>query len=80
MSVKLWALKVGELRPLGDDVLLLLAARCAMRVERRVRLHRDVGRDPRRRHGARGREFGVTPAALRTLAPLWSAGKPHWVP
>lgn len=33
MSVKAWALKVGELRPLGDHALLFLAARCAMRVE-----------------------------------------------
>lgn len=33
MSVKLWALKVGELRPLDDHALLLFAARCAMRVE-----------------------------------------------
>ena len=32
MSLRRWALKPGELRPLGRDGLLLLAARCALRV------------------------------------------------
>lgn len=188
MSVKLWALKVGELRPLGDHALLFLAARCAMRVEpwlpagakadwkrgleavcRGGGASSDLGRalsdrgavacnrlaatdEPLGRcmnystqtlcaaleaagsadratrckrvidaakyassigavlaHAGRvsaprgtdavtfactamwdairsdiaavaGAPSGVTPAALRTLAPLWSAGKPRWVP
>jgi len=33
MSLRVWALKVGELRPLSRAGLLLLSARCAMRVE-----------------------------------------------
>ncbi len=33
MSVKAWSLKIGELKSLKRDGLLLLAARCAMRVE-----------------------------------------------
>ena len=33
MTLRLWALKIGELKPLSRGGLLLLSARCAMRVE-----------------------------------------------
>lgn len=33
MTLRVWALKVGELKPLSRGGLLLLTARCAMRVE-----------------------------------------------
>ena len=33
MSLRIWALKIGELKPLSRGGLLLLSARCAMRVE-----------------------------------------------
>jgi hypothetical protein len=33
MSLKIWAIKVGELKPLSRAGLLLLSARCAIRVE-----------------------------------------------
>jgi len=33
MSLRVWALKPGELKPLSRAGLVLLAARCALRVE-----------------------------------------------